>query len=89
MIYFVDKSAAEEHVQPWHHGARDLLAARARSRFKGGICVLRASSQRKEKAADPTLIHRSSLHSYPLMLSAERNPNRQRPEKVTFFWNAL
>lgn len=89
MIYFVDKSAAEEHVQLWHHGARDLLAARARSGFKVGICVLRASSQRKEKAADPTLIHMSSLHSYPLMLSAKRNPNRQSLKNGTFFWMSL
>lgn len=33
MMYFVDKSAAEEHVQFWHRGVGDLLVAYAGSVF--------------------------------------------------------
>lgn len=77
MIYFGDKSAAEEHVQLWHRRARDLLAARARSGLKVGICVLGASSQRKERAADPTLIHVSSLLLLPTNALCKKEPKQE------------
>lgn len=63
MIYSVDESAAEEHVQLWHHRGDDLLVAHTECSglvFKVGSCVLSASSQRKETPAHCTLIHISS-----------------------------
>lgn len=51
MIYFVDKSAAEEHVQFWHHRVGDLLVAHTECTalvFKVGYLCLKFSLTKTE-----------------------------------------